>query len=441
MNNVWSESYDRELTQIFAIQTEVAMEIARILELKLSSGEEAIITGGGTEDITAYDYFLRAREMSNNYNRGDEVNIIELLQQAIAMDPNFAEAYALLSTTFYWRGFELSREIWLDSALALANKAIEMKPYNASGYVARGIITDNSLGEHIKAGKDLEKAYELEPNNPSVLERLGWYLMQNDDPERGAKMYIEAIELNWSRKDPQYYLAWGNIYRYVGEFDKARDLFLQAEKLAPEWDAPKFRLGQIAHYEGDYSQAISYYTEIDRVDNLGWNYYWTGDLDNAEKYWLRLLENEENLEDTTAYFAVRHRLGMVYWEMGEKEKAMKMFDEQIRLNQRDIDQQQIPTWVASIGSSIYDLALTKAYIGEMEEALQLIEHPEFFWSDIYTFSRFLDTDPMLKSLRDNPRFVVVADKWRNKVEAANKEFRRIITEREASEQMKIELRK
>ena len=439
--HIWSETYDRELTEIFAIQSEVAREIARILELKLSAGKEASIFTTGTENITAYDYYLRARELWNNSNYGELNGRIELLQQAILMDPNFAEAYALLSRTLY-DSYTLPRGIWLDSALALANKAIDSGPDIADGYVVRGIITDNSLGDYKKAGIDFEKAYALEPNNPFVLSQLGSYLLKDNEPERGVPMIIRSIELNWSKKDPQYYLEWGNMYGIVGEFDKARNLYLQAEKLAPDLNAPKLALAHLSSLEGDFYGAIDSYsstkTSVSSIDNIAWNYYKAGNLGKAEEYWLRHLKGEQELQDTTAYFSGRQRLGMVYWDKGEKEKAMKYFNEQIKLNQKDIDQHQLSNWGGSLTYTYYDLAITKAYMGDIEGALEIIENEDFAWaSPVSGMSYWLDTDPMLEPIRKNPRFIVVADRWRNKDELIKKVLRQIIRQREAGEELKL----
>jgi TolB-like protein/class 3 adenylate cyclase/lipoprotein NlpI len=445
--HIWSETYDRELTEVFKIQSEVAREIARVLELKLSSDEVEDIFTIGTENITAYDYYLRARELFYyGYDPismpgiGANNSMIELLQQAISMDPDFAEAYALLSQILY-RSYKLSREIWLDSALALANKAIEVGPKIADGYVVRGLIRNNSYREKIKAGQDFEKAYALEPNNPIVLQELGTYLLLNDKPDRGAPMIVRSIELNWSKKDPEYYFGWGNVYRYTGEFDKARNLYLQAAKLAPEWNAPKNSLGFLKTLAGDYYGAIDYYTKTGSHDNMAWNYYKAGDMKKAIKHWQLMLAGEKDIEDTTGYYAVRHRLGMVHWDIGDRDKAMQYFNEQIRLNQRDIDRDQISLWGASLASSFYDLALTKAYMGDTEEALEIIGHEDIYWGSLSIMTYYFETDPMLDPIRNDPRFIAVANQWREKAEAAGKIFRQIINEREAGEQLKLGLDK
>lgn len=252
-------------------------------------------------------------------------------------------------------------------------------------------------------------------------------------------MLIKSIELSWSRKDPQYYNSWGDIYRSIGEFEKARSLYLQAEKLEPEWNVPKNNLGWLHRIEGNYLEAVKYYTKAGSDDNVAWSYYLSGDLDKAEEFWLKMLENEKNLEDTADYFAVRHRLGMVYWEKGDKEQAKKYFDEQIRLNERDINQNQIPYWGADLAYPRYDLATTKAYLGDVEEAIDLIENKDIFWANPLNMPWWLDHDPLFESIRNDPRFIKVADRVRNKAEAANNVFRQIIQEREASEEMKLRL--
>jgi len=80
-------------------------------------------------------------------------------------------------------------------------------------------------------------------------------------------------------------------------------------------------------------------------------------------------------------------------------------------------------------------------MGDTEEALNIIENEDIFWAGPLGMYIFLDTDPMLEPVRNDPRFIAVADRWRNKAEAANKIFRQIIQVREASKQMKLELGK
>ena len=100
---IWSDSYDRELTQILTIQSEVAMEIARILEVKLSSAESNNITKVSTEDITAYDYVLKAREIrSRASDESDYNNSLALLHQAIGLDDQYADAYAEIADILYF---------------------------------------------------------------------------------------------------------------------------------------------------------------------------------------------------------------------------------------------------------------------------------------------------------------------------------------------------
>ena len=146
--HVWTETYDRELIEIFDIQSDIAVEIAQVLEARLTNEERRHIRGRGQEmtrssAISAYDYLLKARNIWRGWNQEQDLqNALKLIEEAVKMDPDFARAYVLKGTILHsgMREFGVPTKVWIDEALDLANKAISIDSMLASAYLLKGNI-------------------------------------------------------------------------------------------------------------------------------------------------------------------------------------------------------------------------------------------------------------------------------------------------------------
>jgi TolB-like protein/tRNA A-37 threonylcarbamoyl transferase component Bud32 len=162
---LWSQSYDREMNDLFAIQSDVAESIAAALQAKLSSDERDNIQRSPTQNMNAYDLYLRGKESFELRRKDDNENAIALFKQAIDQDPNFALAYAGLANCYIERKVRFDGEpFWLDSAIDLCRKAITVDPKQARAYnvLARAMWFKN---RPIEARDAVAKAIELAPND------------------------------------------------------------------------------------------------------------------------------------------------------------------------------------------------------------------------------------------------------------------------------------
>lgn len=171
--HLWAETYDEDLTpeNIFAIQSQLARSIADALDATLSPEEERRIEKRPTESLAAYDLLLRGREL---YAGGAEKNetAAELFRRAIALDPEFADAYAELANAYGQRvqTYGYPRE-WADSGVVLARRALELDPELAVGYKALGLSYDQ-LGRYVEAEEAYLRALEIEPSYGSPMINL-----------------------------------------------------------------------------------------------------------------------------------------------------------------------------------------------------------------------------------------------------------------------------
>jgi serine/threonine protein kinase/Tfp pilus assembly protein PilF len=162
---LWGESYDRDLKDVFAIQADVAENIAAALDAKLSSDERAGIQKKPTENLTAYDLYLRGLAWYELLHEDDNERAIAFFRQALEEDPKFALGYAALANAYVERVKRYHGEaLWLDSAIDLCKRAIDLDPKQVRGYTALArALQWRNLGD--QAIEPIRKALELAPND------------------------------------------------------------------------------------------------------------------------------------------------------------------------------------------------------------------------------------------------------------------------------------
>ena len=408
--HIFSQTYDREIKDVFSTQSEIAMEIADALQARLSENEKENINTTSSHDITAYDYFLKARSILFNSftDRKSGDDAITLLRHAIALDSNYAAAYALMGLVYnVQRMHGLPREIWLDSALALAQKSIQLDPKLVDGYLTRiNIYADQ--GRTQDAEDDLKKAYMLAPNNGFVMDLIAQDFSLKGDYRQAAIFDMKAFDRIFTKKDPQYYTSWGYLYLLAKDYARAEQMVQQAINLDPRFAGGLSTLALIYFQQQEYAKSaetLEKYMVINNkdqgaIDQLAWSYYLSGDLKQAAFYWSKYKELEAGFTDTTQFLPYRHRLAYIKWKQGDKAEAKKLFDEQLGLDKKSISHQsQIGVW--SKGSDAYDYAIVNAFLGNKDLAYQ--------WLDTALSKRFyvvwlLDKDPLLDGIRKEKKF-------------------------------------
>ena len=177
-NHLWAERYDRELEDIFAVQSEVARQVTKALAVTLKANENERLFQKYTANIDAYEVFLQARRTVDQPSRDNILRGEELFKRVIALDPNFAGGYAGLSFNYSVQvrfQYSNSPESRLAQAFALADKAIELDPGYVWGYIALGgaHLANEDPGKAVEA---VRKALSLDPNGYETNLFMGFYL-------------------------------------------------------------------------------------------------------------------------------------------------------------------------------------------------------------------------------------------------------------------------
>ena len=171
--HLWSESFDRELSDIFQIQTDVAIAIGEALLATLSSGERKRIETPITENLRAYQLYLRQNALAGNVP-DENAQAIELLEEAVQLDPGFATALARLSWRFVWR-YRIEGDIALArTALSLAQDALAMDPQ--LGYAWFALASAHlALDQYSEAFPAFDKALDLDPTFTPALNDASYF--------------------------------------------------------------------------------------------------------------------------------------------------------------------------------------------------------------------------------------------------------------------------
>jgi len=168
---LWSERYDREMKDVFEVQDEIARKIADALRIKLSPQEQAALAAKPTEDLQAYDLYLRGKSYARRYTNQDLEFALQMFENAVAMDPNFALAHAAIANVCASYYLHYNREPkWISRAMAASQRAVALEPQQAEVLVAQGWIHYASkeysevvrcVTQAIERKKDCEGAYYL----------------------------------------------------------------------------------------------------------------------------------------------------------------------------------------------------------------------------------------------------------------------------------------
>ena len=194
--HIWADRFDRDLTDIFAMQDEISQAIVDALKIKLLPQEKEAIENRGTGNADAYNLYLMARQLwvSGNYGdvRRDEI-VIRTAKQAIALDCNYAQAWGLLAIAHASLRYHHGRDV--DDGLTAAEEALKIDPTLAAPYSVRARHIAE-LGDFERAEAEIRRGLELDPNSWEVNREAARLLMQRRRIEEASKHYMLAASLD-----------------------------------------------------------------------------------------------------------------------------------------------------------------------------------------------------------------------------------------------------
>jgi TolB-like protein/Flp pilus assembly protein TadD len=261
-SHLWSDAYNRKLENVFEIQEEISKAIAAELQVTLGTSGK---TGRPTESLEAWQLFLRGRHLYQNRGKAQLERTIELLKQAVDLDPDFDEAWANLAAANVVNGYseeEGYSDFYREGKLA-ASRAIEIDPDNGFAHAVLGLVHMSELNWD-EAMRELDLAIQLNPNETNSLLWKGISLIALGYVDQASAMFKQAERLDPAFTNVHNWLA--STYRVKGDVENMRRHIRKLQRLDPDFPLDSFI--NFAPYSGDLDTAEEL-MRAEEVRNLG----------------------------------------------------------------------------------------------------------------------------------------------------------------------------
>ena len=362
-SHLWANVYDRKLTDIFAVESEIAKTIAESLQAKLSGSEKTAISKKPTENTEAHQLYLKGRFFWNKRTANDLKKSIDYFEQASAADPNYALAYAGVADAYallpgYSGG---SPRDCYPKAIAAAKKALELDDTLSEAHTTLAMAISYHDFDSSQAIKEFQRAIELNPNYAIAHQQYGnntlSALGRFDDAIVEGKRAVELDPLSLVINTDQ-----GGNYYFARRYDEAIAQLHKTLEMDPGFYIAHFVLGQVLEAKGARDAAIVEY------------------------------QKARGLNDDPTVLGV---LARTHGLSGNKMEAEKILDQLKKLSQERY-------------VSAFSFALTYLGLGDKEKALRWLEqsYQDRAGWDI----GFIRVDPSLDPLHGDPRFEALAEK-------------------------------
>ena len=323
--NLWAESFDRELTDILALHSDVARAIAGQIKIAVTPAEESRLAATRPVNPAAYEAYLKGRFHFNRFTEEDLKKSFNYFEQAINIDPSYALAYAGLGDTYLWRGFGFAplppREAYAKGKAAVA-KALELDNTLAEAHASLGFIKDFYDWDWTGAEREFRRAIDLSPSYAPAHARYAFTLALMGRFDEALAEIQRAQELEPLGLLESAQVAW--IYYWSGQFDPAIEQLRKVLELDPNFAVAHYNLGFMYSRQGRHEEAIAAGRKAIELGGesamflavLGKIYARAGKRDEALKIVVQLNERSQR------EYVPRFPLAGIYLGLGEKEQAL-----------------------------------------------------------------------------------------------------------------------
>ncbi len=360
--HLWADTFDRKLTDVFQIESDIAKTIAEKLQAKLTGSEERAISMQPTADVEAHQLYLKGRYLWNRRTAENLEKALNYFQQAADKDPNYALAYSGIADTcalFSVYGAGAPQE-YLPRAKAAAEKAVELDDSLAEAHASLGLVYD-SYFRSAESAREFDRSIQLDPNYATAHH---WYgrltLVMQGKLDHALVEVKRAYELD--PVSPIIHTDVGAVYLMARRYDEAIEQLRGTVQMDPEFYWAHRFLGMALDLKGDTTGALAEFTKAFQLN-----------------------------DDPAGLGFIGHAQA----RMGHEKEARARLDQMNDAAKR--------RYVAPYAFALIHLAL-----GDKDQALDWLEKAA--QERGLTYFNFIKVDPFLDPLRGDPRFEAVMQK-------------------------------
>jgi len=409
---VWSNEYDRDIADILQVQSDISKEVTDALKIVLTESERINLNEVAKVELTAYDFYLKARNELVNFSLAGPVrgnaqlnNAIDLFKKSLLIDPQFSKAHSGLGLAMLYKGSVVGGGIYIDKSLVDSAKlfsdvALQLDSKNDEAYYLQGVYYNDS-GNSKEAILNFNKALAINPNHVQSLVRLG---LISEDFVTGLAQIQRAISLGRGPDLAINLRTLANVFTTIGMFKKGEEYYKIAAGLDNDSAVIVSLRANVERGNKNYQVALNLINIAYNSDSTNWfiadEKAWILSLMgryeeslNIRLEWKKLLKGEQA--------TMANRIGYLYSKLGNKVKADEFFkiatdnaEEAVRTNNT----------YAQLKLAHYDLAGIYAFLGEKEKAYQYLTEVDKRKIQPVWFLTMMRDDQMFESIRNEDRF-------------------------------------
>ena len=445
--HLWSDRYDRAIESVFEVQSDIAGQVVGQLHVRLLKPEEGALNTRPTDNIEAYEAYLRGQQNSSLSDYDQILLAITMYERAVELDPEFAVAWANLSmrhSLLYFNGLDRTPE--RRAAVRQATeRSLELDPALPEGHNALGFYYYRVHGDYERALEEFARTLAIRPNDTDALGGRAFVLRRQGRWEESVRLLERVFEM--SPRDPEVSYGLSSIFAYLRDFRRAEEYADLAISLAPDeldgyWgkisalflqgrfrdvravfdelpmSSPRIKIEWISLEIADrrfeaalarvhgtpeavYEQASGTRAAGRRSLDECACYFFLGDQRGVQEACgrARVILEEKTREYPDDYW-IHHSLGLTYAYLGRKDDAIREGERAVALVPKDA--LRGPTFVQR-------LAVIHALVGEPEAAIDQIEYLLSIPSKLTV--GWLRVHPFWDPLRDHPRFQALLEEY------------------------------
>ena len=430
---IWTQQFDGVTGDLFTLEDEIYNPLVAALNLNPTNDELAKAEARPTENVAAYDLYLRGRNAMRGHDEKSYQAALDLFDQALKNDRTFALAYTGIADASL-QMYQLKKDsFWTQKALAAAQQAQQLNDNLPEVHATLGSVYSAS-GRNAEAIAQLKRALSLAPDSDVDYRELGGAYLASGDGSQAIEAYQKAIQLNPYYWDNQNEL--GRAYYQLGNYPKAFEAFQQVTVLEPDIDLGFENVGNIYLAQGKYQECIPYFQKALQIQpfwstysNLGTAYFFLKQYPNSIDMFEKAVALNPNNTLTTVNLADGYRAaGQTDKARATYERAISVGFKELQTNPQNAEvMDEMALSYAKVGNSqqadafirrarsldknnvgyIYDQAKISAVLGRKDEALKELQEA----LEKHFPAEFASGDTELENIQSAPAFKALIGKY------------------------------